>query len=242
MAAPTTKTDKTDKTDLSNASRGRRSRRVSGDEREQAIRDTLEALLEERGLHSISIDDVASGAGISRSSFYFYYESKEAVLMALMDEIVNQADVLADAASAALEQDTEQFLRDALSAYVMIFGQHRGVIVACRQAAATNPALRRLWDKVRASWIEIAAEAIEAERERIGLEGTLPARELAIALLGMNEAVMSQVFAGEEPAIAEDRVSEVLTNIWINAAYEGTRRAQPSAAADGTAKKKAVRP
>lgn len=215
--------------------RGRRSPRMSGDEREQAIRQTLESLLDQRSFFDISIDDLARGAGISRSTFYFYYESKEAVLMTLADEIVSEADTLAEAARAALEQDTERFLHDALAAYVTTFGQHRGVIVACRQAAAANAEVQRLWNVVRERWVEMAAGAINAERRRVGLEGTLSARELAIALLSMNEAVMVQMFSGRDPAIDESRVTDVLTNIWINAAYEGTRKAQSPRSAQRSA-------
>ena len=50
-----------------------------------------------------------------------------------------------------------------------------------------------------------------------------PARELAIALINMNEGVMYSMFAGEQPAIPQERMIDVLTNIWINAVYEGQR-------------------
>src|SRR6476469_5123050 len=74
------------------ASRGRRSPRVSGEERERAILETLERLLGERSLHEISVDDVARGAGISRPTFYFYFASKEAVLLSLFERMVGEAD------------------------------------------------------------------------------------------------------------------------------------------------------
>jgi len=63
--------------------RGRCSARPSGESRELAILATAERLLSERPLAEISIDDLAQGAGISRSGFLFYFQSKEAVLLAL---------------------------------------------------------------------------------------------------------------------------------------------------------------
>ena len=65
------------------APRGRRSTRPSGDDREQAILATAERLLEERAFADISVDDLAKGAGLSRPTFYFYFKSKEAVLLSL---------------------------------------------------------------------------------------------------------------------------------------------------------------
>jgi len=35
----------------------------------------------------ISVDDLARGAGISRSTFYFYFRSKDAVLLTLLDRV-----------------------------------------------------------------------------------------------------------------------------------------------------------
>src|SRR3954447_4189877 len=77
--------------DQTRPSRGRRTPRATGEERERAILQTFERLLEERALHEISVDDLARGAGISRPTFYFYFASKEAVLLTLMDRLVEQA-------------------------------------------------------------------------------------------------------------------------------------------------------
>lgn len=205
------------------SARGRRAKRPSGDERERSIRETLEELLRTKPFHEISIDDLARGAGISRPTFYFYFESKESVLLTLMDEIVREADAASDLAQLAIEQDPQRFLRDALTAYVTILGGHRGVIVASNQAAAASPEVRRLWNLVRERWVQVGTAAIAAERERVGMKGELSARELAIALINMNEGVMYSMFAGEQPAIPQERMIDVLTNIWINAVYEGQR-------------------
>src|ERR1700761_155353 len=72
--------------------RGRRAARVSGEERESAILATAERLLGERSAQQISVDDLARGAGISRPSFYFYFPSKDAVFLALIDRLVAEAD------------------------------------------------------------------------------------------------------------------------------------------------------
>jgi AcrR family transcriptional regulator len=210
MAPPTT-----------SPARGRRAKRPSGDEREQLIRETLESLLAEKNFHEISIDDLAKGAGISRPTFYFYFESKEAVLLSLLDAIVSQADAASDAAQAALERDPARFLRDSLSAYFHYFGEHRNVSVAGSEANASNPQVRTLWNGVRERWVSAATTAIEAERARGAAPAGLPARDLAIALLNMNAGVLFSSFAGEQPAVQEDHVIDVLTDVWLKAIYGG---------------------
>src|SRR5215210_129378 len=84
--------------------RSRRTPKVSGDERERAILAAFEDLLQDRPLHEIAIDDIARGAGISRPTFYFYFASKEAVLLSLLDRMVAEARTTRDA---AIEQTTD---------------------------------------------------------------------------------------------------------------------------------------
>ena len=87
--------------------RGRRSTRPSGDEREAAILATAERLLEDKKFADISVDDLAKGAGLSRPTFYFYFPSKDAVLLALVDPLIRQAD------TGILDYFFERYLRDA---------------------------------------------------------------------------------------------------------------------------------
>ena len=61
-----------------------------GDLTEQAILDTAQRLLAERPLSEIAIDELARGAGISRPSFYFYFESREGILRALAARITDE--------------------------------------------------------------------------------------------------------------------------------------------------------
>src|SRR4249919_2505391 len=102
--------------------RGRRARRSTGDDREQAILATAERLLEERSLHEISVDDLARGAGISRPTFYFYFPSKDAVLLALMDRMVEEAASTREEALAKLAEEPRAGWRMALQASFEVFG------------------------------------------------------------------------------------------------------------------------
>src|SRR6478609_8834338 len=84
--------------------RGRRATRVSGDERERSILETAERLLEEKPLSEISVDDLAKGAGISRPTFYFYFPSRDAVVLTIIDRLVAAA---ADSREEALKMLAE---------------------------------------------------------------------------------------------------------------------------------------
>ncbi|GFG72644.1 hypothetical protein MBOT_00090 [Mycobacterium botniense] len=106
-------------------SRGRRSARPSGDDRELAILATAERLLDERPLPDISVDDLAKGAGISRPTFYFYFASKEAVLLTLLDRVVTEADTALERLIESPPGHREEMWRIGINVFFETFGSHR---------------------------------------------------------------------------------------------------------------------
>jgi AcrR family transcriptional regulator len=201
------------------AARGRRSVRVSGEERESAILATAERLLEQRPLQEISVDDLARGAGISRPTFYFYFPSKDAVFLTLVDRLVEQADAGRGDLLQRLAEDPAARWREGLQVFYETFGAHRAVVLAGAQARTTNVEARELWAEVMETWVRDASTAIESERLRGAAPHGLPARELAIALVSMNERVLYATFAEDPPAIGEQNVVDVLLSIWLSAIY-----------------------
>lgn len=202
-------------------SRGRRGSRPSGDDREQAILATAERLLADRPLGEISIDELARGAGISRPTFYFYFESKDAVLLTLLERVVAEADEAAfDLPGRQAPGDQAQPWREAINAFFTTFRAHRAVAVASAQAQATNLEVRQLWSRVMEHWVRRTEEAIQAERDRGVAPPGLPARELAVALNLMNERVMYAAFASQEPSVAEPQVVDTLLHVWLTSIYQ----------------------
>src|SRR5579884_2028942 len=104
-------------TSAGRSSRGRRAPRANGDDRERAILETAERLLAERSLHDISVDDLARGAGISRPTFYFYFPSKEAVLLTLLDRVVNEADSALQALAENDDADRDNMWRTGINVF-----------------------------------------------------------------------------------------------------------------------------
>jgi TetR/AcrR family transcriptional regulator, ethionamide resistance regulator len=200
--------------------RGRRGARASGDDRERAILETAERLLEERPLSEISVDDLAKGAGISRPTFYFYFPSKDAVVLTIIDRLVEAATGSREEALATLaEGDPRAGLRQGIEDLYAAFRSRRAVVLAASELRTTNSEARELWAEVMEGWVTDVTAVIEAERARGAAPPGQPARDLAIALVQMNERVQYATFAGESPSLEDDRVLEVLVDIWLRAIY-----------------------
>lgn len=201
------------------ALRGRRSMRPSGDDREQAILATAERLLEERSLADISVDDLAKGAGISRPTFYFYFKSKEAVLLSLLEPVIARADSEFDGAVMRLPKDPRRVWRNGIKAFFTEFSTHRAVARTATEAMATSAELRVLWSGFMQKWIDQTAAMITAERERGAAPNTIPAADLATSLNQMNERTMMAALSAETPTVQAERVVDTLTHIWLSSIY-----------------------
>src|SRR3954465_5911895 len=68
--------------------RGRRTAGGASREMEEAILAAMRELLAQRRFDDLSAPDILAAAGVSRASFYFYFESKHAVLAELVRDAV----------------------------------------------------------------------------------------------------------------------------------------------------------
>ncbi|OBG77181.1 TetR family transcriptional regulator [Mycobacterium sp. E1214] len=207
-------------TRYAHASRARRSSAHAGDDREQAILATAERLLQERPLADFSVDDLAKGAGISRPTFYFYFRSKNAVLLSLLDQMNTKAQTALRSWGAIPADDPAAAWRARIESFFEVSGAHRAVAVAGASATATNPEVRQLWAALMQKWTYHTTVAIKAERGRGVAPATVPAEDLSVALNMLSERVMAATFTGEEQAIPEDRVIDALLHVWLASIYQ----------------------
>ncbi|MCV7191760.1 TetR/AcrR family transcriptional regulator [Mycolicibacterium brumae] len=200
--------------------RGRRSTRPTGDERQQSILDTAERLLAERAFADISVDDLAKGAGLSRPTFYFYFASKEAVLLRLFEQMIAESDSIFEELVGTLDPDNPlRSIRNGISAFFTAFGNHRAVSLAGAATKPTNPEFQQTWSAFMQRWVDYTALLINVERDRGNAPVTLPAEDIAVSLNLMNERAMYAALAGEPPAVADDKVVDTLAFLWFTTIY-----------------------
>ncbi len=204
---------------IASTGRGRRAARPSGDERQQAILDTATRLIEQRSFADISVDDLAKGAGISRPTFYFYFASKEAVLLSLLDPLIKRADTGFDDALDSMPTDPRAAIRRGIEIFFSSFGSHPATARAGAEAVHSSPEFRTVWAGLMQKWINLTAALITAERQRGAAPETLPALDLATSLNLMNERMMMAALTEERPSVESGRVVDTLTHIWLTSIY-----------------------
>ena len=68
--------------------------RRRGDKHRQAIMTAVRELLEEKPFGELSVSSISQRAGVARSGFYFYFDSKYAVLAQIMAEATEELEEL----------------------------------------------------------------------------------------------------------------------------------------------------
>jgi AcrR family transcriptional regulator len=56
--------------------------------KKQTILETASLLFLQKGIKRTSVDDIASGSGISKKTFYFYFKDKEAIISEIVTKVL----------------------------------------------------------------------------------------------------------------------------------------------------------
>jgi len=194
-----------------------RSRRgpSKGDLREAAILDAVSGLLEHKAFAEISVEEIATSAGISRSSFYFYFPSKDAVLHAL-DERLGREALERHEGDLPLPEAVKRSIEYSVRSWREQGHVYRAIV----SSMGSDRDLAALWDGHVAEMVARAAERIRRERrDGRALPGPPSAHALASALITLNEQTLLAHAAARPFAIDDAELVRTLTAIWLRAIY-----------------------
>jgi TetR/AcrR family transcriptional regulator, ethionamide resistance regulator len=120
--------------------RRRTAQQPKGDTRERHLLAAARQLMESNEFERASVSELASAAGVSRPTFYFYFQSKDALLASVIDETQSQ---IAMALNTALQTPGPplQRLDAAIAAAADVWWEHRATMSAAITLAAKMPAL-----------------------------------------------------------------------------------------------------
>lgn len=201
-----------------------------GDRRRTALLAALDEHLREAGpgarLDDINVADLSRRAGVTRSAFYFYFDNKAAAVAALMDEMYDEAWGAADllGGDGSMRDRTAAAIRTVFDGWT----QRPHVYRAMLEARATSPAARERWEAHVASFVEVVAAVIDAERVARQETGGPPAVAIATALLDVNDRTLERfVRAGEDPGDAEsfdwETHVDAVVHLWLSTIYGSIR-------------------
>lgn len=119
-------------------------------------------LLAERGFHQVSMSDIGGAAGIVGSGVYRHFESKSAVLVALLDEVMDRLLRTASDAGGS-GRDERSVLADLVQGQVLFAVDDRPLLQLYQREVHSLPEadrrrLRRLQRHYLEEWVHVLTE------------------------------------------------------------------------------------
>jgi AcrR family transcriptional regulator len=197
---------------------GRRGAPLGGDLREAILAATAD-LLGERNFSDLAVGDILTAAGVSRGSFYFYFDSKHDVLA----ELVRRAVAEGHAAAApwlAQPDDPAAALRAGITAGAALWQASAPILRAIVESWRTDPRLTALWLEQMQSFTDATVAQISADpRARQALaDQDIPA--VAAALTWLGERLYYLAATGTAPFDDQDTLVNTLLHMWTSALYQ----------------------
>jgi AcrR family transcriptional regulator len=197
---------------------GRRGAPLGGNLREAILAATAD-LLGERNFSDLAVGDILTAAGVSRGSFYFYFDSKHDVLA----ELVRRAVAEGHAAAApwlAQPDDPAAALRAGITAGAALWQASAPILRAIVENWRTDPRLTALWLEQMQSFTDATVAQISADpRARQALaDQDIPA--VAAALTWLGERLYYLAATGTAPFDDQDTLVNTLLHMWTSALYQ----------------------
>jgi AcrR family transcriptional regulator len=205
----------------------RKKSRSSRAERRDQIRASLltavEQLLEEgESFTELSVERLVARAGLSRSTFYVYFEDKGDLLAAWVSEIVEQLTAAARDWWELPDNPSRADLRSALAKIVDTYKPHTTLMAAVYDAAAYEPTLREEVEAMMAANIAGLRKHIREGQKRGSIHEDLQPDQTAAWLQWMAERGLHQLVRSATGAELEKLVDAYTDIVWY-ALYAPTR-------------------
>ncbi|QIK97297.1 TetR/AcrR family transcriptional regulator [Sphingomonas sp. HDW15A] len=192
------------------AGEGKAPRTARGERTLRKILDAAIAEFGERGFAETSIVGITSRAKVALGTFYTYFDSKEALFAALVQDMSGKVrDLVAPAFAEA--RDALDGERRALAAYLRFVADHKEVYRIVDEAEFVDPEGFRRHYETTADRIAARLKAgVDAGDLRDADSGTL--ETWAWALMGMNVflGLRFGVWSSEQPERIADEVNRLL--------------------------------
>jgi TetR/AcrR family transcriptional regulator, ethionamide resistance regulator len=184
---------------------------------EAAVLEATETLLVGgRSYADLTIEDIARGAGISRTAFYFYFRDKRELLMRLTEDVAEGLYAEADAWWSG-EGDGHAALERALESVIRLYHQHGVLLRAVVEASAYDEVVAEFWRALVGRFVDASRRRIEEEQAAGGMTG-VSAEATAFTLSWMTErACYQRIVQGGDPT--DDEFLAALVHIWTATLY-----------------------
>jgi TetR/AcrR family transcriptional regulator, ethionamide resistance regulator len=198
----------------------RRARPAGGESPDlrEAILSATASLLADKQFGELAVSDILRTAGVSRGSFYFYFDSKQDVLAELVRRAVAQGHA---AASPWLARPVDKIaaLRAGTAAGAALWQANAPVLRAIVENWRTDPRLTDLWCQQMQTFADAALDQVSGDDDVIERLGGVDIAAVVSSLTWLSERLYYLAAVRTPPFDNQDTLVETLVRIWAATLY-----------------------
>ena len=169
---------------------------------------------------------ISERAGVARSGFYFYFDSKYAVLAVVVAYAMAELDKLThDFAPRESGETPAEFARRMVGSAAAVFSHNDPIMRACTLAQNTDAQLRDMMNDFSDTVIDKIVGLVKQDSGARPISGDLP------ALVRVLTATTALTLSGDSTFVGRGtdaaRAVAVLEQLWLNALWGGGSVAGP---------------
>ena len=188
-------------------------RQSRGDRQREAIITAVRELLEERSFAELSVSTISERAGVARSGFYFYFESKYAVLAVIVADAMEELDKLThDFAPREPDESPSEFAERMVGYAAAVFASNDPIMAACSLARSTDAQIREIMDDFQDTVVDKIVGLVSQDT------GARPVSPDLRALVRTLTAVTSMTLSHDSAFVGRDQdpshAVEIVQRLW----------------------------
>lgn len=193
---------------------------TKGERQRHAILAALPQLLAHRSIDELTVGEIAEAAGVRRSGFYFYFESKYTALAVATSDIWSE---VMDRASAFTRLDNEspsEFLARLEDVAIEAWHTHEAVLVASVRAIPVDAQLAGMWSRWNALLSDtVVAQLLKDQEQGLANPSAADVPLLVANLVEMTIHLFYQDRVNKCDAAETARMLVVMRAIWLASAW-----------------------
>jgi AcrR family transcriptional regulator len=204
--------------DMTAESASQQIRRSRGDRQRDAIVTAVRELLLERSFADLSVSTISERAGVARSGFYFYFDSKYAVLAVILADADEMLDSLTHHFAPREPGETPvAFAKRMVGSAAAVYANDDPVMKACAVARNTDAHIREMMDDFYDGIIDKLITLLEQDSEARPISDDLPALVRTLAATTTMTLTQDSAFVGRDAD--PSRAIDALERLWVSAIW-----------------------
>ena len=196
-------------------------RRSRGDRQREAIVTAVRELLEERSFADLSVSTISERAGVARSGFYFYFDSKYAVLAVILAEAGELLDrITHHFAPRAPGETPSECAKRMVGAAAAVYATNDPIMHACGIARNTDAQIREMMDEFADGIVDKIIRLVEQDVDIRPISPDVQSLVRSLAAATTMTLTQDSGFVGRGVDLA--RAVETVERLWLYGLWGGS--------------------